>query len=55
MKHHAAIRALAFKWIRILFQMWKHRKPYSNTHYTQALSKAHSPIHKILEAAKNVT
>ena len=55
MKHQAAVRALAFKWIRILFQMWKHRKPYPDNHYTQALSKAKSPLAKSLEVAKNVT
>ena len=26
--HHAALRALAYKWIRILFRCWKARKPY---------------------------
>ena len=25
--HHAAIRALAFKWIRILYRCWKNRTP----------------------------
>ena len=63
MKHQAAIRALAFKWIRILFRMWKDRKPYDDQSYTQALSKAQSPIAKLLakdssqnpENAKHVT
>ena len=50
MKHQAAVRALAFKWIRILFYMWKHRKPYP-----QALIQAHSPLAKSLEVANNVT
>ena len=26
--HHAAVRAVAFKWIRIIFACWKHRTPY---------------------------
>ena len=26
--HHAALRALAYKWIRILFRCWKERQPY---------------------------
>lgn len=55
MPHQAAVRALAFKWIRILFQMWKHRKTDSDTHDTQALTKAHSPLAKALEVSKNVT
>jgi transposase len=27
-KHHAAVRALAFKWIRILYRCWQDRSPY---------------------------
>lgn len=61
-KHQAAIRALAFKWIRILFRMWKERQPYDNSRYTQALAKANSPLTQRLnqlspknpESAKNV-
>ena len=26
--HHAAVRALAFKWMRILYRCWKDRQPY---------------------------
>lgn len=36
--HHAAIRALAFKWIRIFFRCWRDRKPYSEQLYLQALA-----------------
>jgi transposase len=35
--HHAAVRALAFKWIRIAFRCWKDRKPYSPVVHDQAL------------------
>jgi hypothetical protein len=28
--HHVVVRALAFKWIRILFRCWKDRKPYND-------------------------
>lgn len=35
-KHHAAVRSLAFKWIRILFRCWKDRVPYNETVYRQA-------------------
>lgn len=31
--HHAAVRALAFKWIRILYRCWKDRAPYSESLY----------------------
>jgi transposase len=27
--HHAAVRALAFRWIRILYRCWKDREPYN--------------------------
>jgi transposase len=31
--HHAAIRALAFKWLRILYRCWKDRVIYDETKY----------------------
>jgi transposase len=31
--HHAAVRALAFKWIRILYRCWKDRAPYNEPLY----------------------
>jgi transposase len=42
---HAAIRALAFKWIRIIFACWKNRTPYSEKHYQEALKRRQqSPV-----------
>ena len=35
--HHAAVRAVAFKWIRILFACWKHHLPYDPQRYQQTL------------------
>jgi Transposase IS116/IS110/IS902 family len=35
--HHAAVRAVTFKWIRILFACWKRRIPYDPERYFQAL------------------
>ena len=35
--HHAAVRAVTFKWIRILFACWKQRTPYDPQRYLQAL------------------
>lgn len=35
--HHAAIRALAFKWIRILFRCWKDRVPYDEAKYLRSV------------------
>ena len=37
--HHAAVRALAFKWIRILFRCWQDRIAYSDQRYVDALCK----------------
>jgi transposase len=35
--HHAALRSLGFKWIRILFRCWKDHKPYNEDLYVQQL------------------
>jgi transposase len=31
--HHAAVRALAYKWIRIIFRCWRDGKPYDEQMY----------------------
>jgi transposase len=41
--HHAAVRTLAFKWIRIAFRCWKDRKPYDKTVHEQALGRHQRP------------
>jgi transposase len=38
-QHHAAVRSLAFKWIRILFRCWKDRKPYDEQLYLTSLRR----------------
>lgn len=43
-KHQAALRALAFKWIRILHRCWQDRVPYDEAKYLNALRKRHSPV-----------
>lgn len=43
-KHHAAVRALAFKWIRIIFRCWKDRTHYDELAYCAALIKRKSKI-----------
>jgi transposase len=40
--HHGAVRALAFKWLRIVFRCWKDRIPYDETRYSLALGKCPS-------------
>lgn len=37
--HHAAVRSLAFKWIRIIFRCWQDRKPYDEEIYLQSLRR----------------
>lgn len=37
--HHAAVRALAFKWIRILFRCWKDRVPYDEATHMATLHR----------------
>ena len=49
--HQAAVRALAFKWIRILYCCWKTRTPYDEAKYLKALQERGSPLLKIAEAA----
>jgi transposase len=46
--HHAAIRALAFKWIRILYRCWKDRTPYDEARYIRSLHERGSPLAKRL-------
>jgi len=40
--HHAALRALAYKWIRIFFRCWRDRVPYSEPRYLESL-RARAP------------
>ena len=42
--HQTAIRALAFKWIRIIYRCWVDRKPYDEAKYLIALKAKGSPL-----------
>jgi transposase len=42
--HHAAVRALADQWIRILFRCWHARAPYDEATYLEALRRRASPL-----------
>jgi transposase len=53
--HHAAVRALAFKWIRIVFRCWQDRVAYDENKYLAALAKRGSPLNSILLAATAAT
>jgi transposase len=42
--HHAAVRSLAYKWIRIAFRCWKDRVPYDDAYYVESLRRRGSPL-----------
>lgn len=43
-RHHVAIRALAYKWGRIVFSCWQNNKMYDEAKYITILSEKRSPI-----------
>jgi transposase len=49
MKHHAALRKLATRWIRILFRVWKTRKAYDPAAYLINIVKKNPAIIPFLE------
>lgn len=51
--HQAAVRALAFKWIRVLYRCWQTGRVYDESVYLNALRKRGSPL--LLHAASNET
>jgi transposase len=48
--HHAAVRSLAFKWIRIAFRCWQDRVPYDEARYLESLRRHGSPLAAALAA-----
>lgn len=42
--HQAAVRALAFKWIRIIYRCWQTRTPYDEVKYLEGLRKKGSSL-----------
>lgn len=51
--HYAAVRALAYKWDRIIFRCWKDRKRYEEERYLEALKRRNSPLVKLLNLPKS--
>ena len=49
--HQAAVRALAFKWIRILYRCWQERTPYDEAIYLQALHRRGASLSQTLAKA----
>jgi transposase len=47
--HHAALRALAYKWIRIIFRCWKDRTPYDEATYVKSLQLRGSSLASALK------
>ena len=52
--HHPAVRALAFKWIRIIFRCWKDGKPYDEEVYQKSLRRRGSLLGAALASATGV-
>ena len=50
--YQAAVRALAFKWIRIVFRCWQSRTPYNESAYLKALERRGSPLLKPVATAE---
>lgn len=48
--HNVAIRALAFKWQRVIFAMWKSKTPYNEARYLKALNASGSHLIKGFKA-----
>jgi hypothetical protein len=51
--HHSAIRALAYRWIRIIYRCWKDRIPYDESKYVKVLQQRKPDWVKFLGESKN--
>jgi transposase len=53
--HQAAVRALAFTWIRILYRGWQDHTPYDEAIYLRALThRGSSLLHNMVKSSDNV-
>jgi transposase len=52
--HHAAVRALAFKWIRVVFRCWKDGVAYDENRYLATLAQRGSPLSAVLIQGKTL-
>lgn len=50
-RHWAILRALAYKWLRILYRCWAQGTPYDEAAYQRELARRGSPLAKRLAAA----
>jgi len=53
LRHPAAVRALAFKWIRIIYRCWKGHQLYDEQTYLKALREKRSPLADKLDGQTN--
>lgn len=53
MKHHAALRKLASRWIRILYRVWKSRTPYDPDQYIETIKRKNPDIVPFLSPNEN--
>ena len=44
--HQVAVRALAYKWSRIIYRCWQTRQPYNEVEYLECLRQKGSPLHR---------
>ena len=44
MPYHAAVRSLAFKWLRIMYACWRRREAYDDAKYMAQLHRKESPL-----------
>ena len=49
--HHAAVRSLAFKWIRIIYRCWQDGKPYDEEIYLRSLRRRGSLLGRAFGSA----
>jgi transposase len=52
--HHTAIRALAFKWQRIMWRCWQDHTPYDEAKYVESLKRSGSQIYARMRAAQTI-
>jgi transposase len=52
--HHAAVRSLAFKWMRILFRCWQDRVAYDDNFYLARLAQRGSVLAPATPAVNNL-
>lgn len=54
-RHHTILRALAYKWIRILHRCWQSGQTYNEDRYLEALTKRRSPLIAIIQKLDELT